>query len=215
MAIATVTEYKAYANISGSGEDAFLAVILAAAEDQITRFCNRTNFNTGTYAENHSAGSDQDTFTARVYPITSITSLKRLTGTSASATMSTDAYTFHASSGIVKLWGAGQERSGGRYGFTDPMEDDIGERPAFVQGTLNYELVYVAGYASDAMPAALKFALYRVMDGMRSARGRDPLLTGESIGAYSVQYAAGVSGSPGMLATEIQAMLRPFVREGS
>lgn len=214
MAIATTAQYKAYANISGSGDDTFYDTCVAAADELICKYCNRTSFDTGTYTERHSMGPDQATFTTRVYPITSITSITRKVGSGQSVTITSTAYEYDSKSGIVRLYGAGGDGRQCSGSFWHPLLDDGCDRPSFAEGTLNHEIVYVGGYASDAMPAGLKMALYRAVDWMRGARGRDSSLQSESIGAYSYTLKAPEELAAGLPA-EVLGMLASYRREGT
>lgn len=211
--IATVAEYKTYAGISVSTWDTQFGVFVDAANDLIPRYCNRTSFDSSTYTEVHSTGPDQATITVRVPPITSITSIKRLLGTSDTVTLDSDTYTFDANSGLVKLWGAGGGTldEWGMRGFNaGALVVDSG--PRFEETVLGYQVVYVGGYAT--MPNGLKLALYRIVDGMRARVGRDPRLQSESIGAYSYSLAAADSQG-GIISPEVQAILNPYRREGT
>lgn len=213
MAIASTAEYKTYAGISGSTDDTVLGVLITCANDLITRYCNRSGFDSATYTERYDCGPGQATFTVRAPPITSITSIKRLVGTNDSVTLDSDTYTFDAASGIVYLWGAaGYADEWGMPGFTPaPMGPRVGSM--FSESKLQYQIIYAGGYGT--IPDGLKLALYRVVDGLWASRRRDPALQSESIGAYSYSLSQGANTGGVAFSPEVRALLVPYVREGT
>lgn len=162
MAIVSTAEYKVWRNISASTYDAIIAVMVAAAQTEAERWCNRT-FDVNTFTESYD-GKASEILVLRSPPITSIAYLRITQPDGSYTTVDDDTYNFDAESGVVKY----EPALAGRL-----LRDDWGEieasgwgaSPMFPDGFRNIEAKYVGGYGGTyTMPADLKFAMYRYLD---------------------------------------------------
>lgn len=220
MALITLTEYKTYAGISGSGNDTALQVLIDAAIDAIERFCGRDagGFESGTKTEYYD-GNASEYLMLKSWPVTAVTSVKTLSSDSLTlTTMDSTSYRIHNSRNLVRT---GVRR--GRFVYEDFAVGEIPDllpafdvQPQFQEGLGNVQVVYTGGFTT--VPSSLKLACYRLADMMWSNRRRDPAFQSESIGTYSYTlgatgFASGTAGLGGvMLPPEVAFYLQPFGR---
>jgi uncharacterized phiE125 gp8 family phage protein len=156
VAIISTAEFKTFRGISASTYDTLIGLLIGAAQAQAERYCDRT-FDTATFTEKYNS-SGTNTVVLRNTPITSITSVSLITPDGDTAAIDSSAYTVQLDSGVVKL-------ASNLYGWTviedmDASERRWGDLPGFPMGHQNIQVVYVGGYASNAMPSDLKMAMY-------------------------------------------------------
>lgn len=208
MAIISLSEYKVYAGISGSGDDAWLTVLVSAACDAIERHCGRPSggFELGSKTETLNGTGNEYLFPA-CWPIVAITSIKHV-GADGTKT-DVEANTYRAS-GDLYVTRTGVSRYGAidRWVSGGVFSDSFTVSPSFEEGEANYEIVYNGGYSS--VPAALKLAAYKLTDFYRASRGQDPSMRSESIGSYSYTR----SDQAGSIPADVVALLAPWTGGG-
>ena len=202
MAITNLTDYKAYAGITGSTYDARLTVLIALAQKAAETFCDRA-FDSATYTEKLD-GKGYPRLPLRNGPIQSVTSVTVTDGDGSTlyTLAATDFKIDEKAIGLVLApfvtgrfanagsmdWG----NSGNEYG------DGLtwGVSPAFPDQPVNVTVVYVGGYAS--MPVDLIYGVWKMVDTAFARSGRDGGVSSESLGAYSVQWGAMNTVSPSL-----------------
>jgi len=219
VALITLTEYKTYAGISGSGDDTVLQVLIDAAIDAVERFCGRDagGFESGTKTEDYDGRASEYLF-LRSWPVTAIATVKTRSSDGTLSTMDSTSYRIHNSRNLVRT---GVRR--GRFVYEDFAVGEMPDllpafdvQPQFQEGLGNVQVVYTGGFAT--VPSSLKMACYRLVDMMWASRRRDPAFQSESIGTYSYTLGAtgftvGVNGAGGVtFPAEIAAYLSPFGR---
>lgn len=188
MALITAQNYKDYASIADTSLDARLAILIPIAQARIESLCGRPSagFETATWTQDFD-GRGGPTLFAPCWPVTSITSVSWRSADGDLTELDSDSYWIAADT-------RGIDRSGAQLlrGFADPntLSDEgsptlTGAYPAFFEGFKNYRAVYVGGYASDAIPAELKMAMYRLIDQMISDTRQAGNIKSESDGHYS------------------------------
>ncbi|NBX24228.1 MAG: phage gp6-like head-tail connector protein [Microbacteriaceae bacterium] len=186
MALTTTAEYKSYAGISGSTDDTFIGLILAAAQTQVAQICNRT-FESATVTEIYD-GNGEQSIVLRRPPVTSVTSVEWATSSTTWTTLPSEAYRIDLNAGVLSMANA----NASFLNFDDSMIDRpyrIGVRPSFPRGNQNVRVVYVGGYAT--IPDDLKFVVWSMMDMMFADRRANKAMQSESIGAYSYSRVLG------------------------
>ena len=188
MAIVTLTEYKAYAGITGTTYDTALQTLLDAAHARIRRYCGRSlsnGFEAATRTETYDP-TDTEKLQLLEWPLTSVTTIKPIDdeNTVGDAIDSTGYHTDLAS-GIITLNGAASGRFLGSrvsrdYGFAYRPIDSWGTSPSFGR----VQVVYVTG----APAADVYLAVCILVDGMFAGRRRDPSVASASLGSTSVSY---------------------------
>lgn len=203
-ALVTVAEYKAYAGITGSGDDTVLGILIDSASRALRRYCGRdetTGFAAGTYTEKYD-GNGSDTLQLREWPLASVTSVAEVDDAGVSSTLVATEYRANLRTGELKMLGAVAGRvlagddglmTGGGWGVS----------PLWCDGFQNYTVVYVT---SAAVPDDLKFAVYRLVDVMFAERRTNPNYQSETLGAYSYTRAQRVAGQDSLFA----ALAAPF-----
>jgi len=190
MALTTVSAYKTYAGITGSGSDAVLAVLLSQASAVLRRMTGRdlsNGFESASRTEYYD-GKDAETIQLREWPVTSITSVKYVNDDGSTETIGSTEYRVNTLTGVLSMLGSVRGRFivNATGGLNSP---EFGVSPRFDAGFQNVQVVYTGGYSS--IPADLELAVFRLMDVGYSQRGRDSSKQSESIGDYSyTMYAA-------------------------
>jgi len=189
LAIITTAEYKAYAGISGTAQDAQLDILIPGLQAELERRTGR-KFDSATYTE-YVDGSDSPQISVRNYPITSVTSVQLIDRSE------TVVYTYDAAYYKIELdTGLISRQSGGMWGgevsdaypnwwqpLPSPLTYQLG--PAFPDGWRNIKVIYVGGYASNAMPADLKLLMYDLTSTRLAQIGQDMGLESEGLGHYN------------------------------
>lgn len=188
MALTTVSAYKTYAGISGSGEDTLLGVLLGIAENQVRRACGRnldTGFEKATRTETYD-GTGGTTIQLREWPIVSITSVTEIDDAGGETVLDDSEYRVNSLNGVLFRVGAQFARfpvdAWGR-----PYVSDFGPAPCWADGFQNIEVVYSGGHdvSGGEVPEDLVGAIFRLIDIAYAQRRQDPSKQSESIGAYS------------------------------
>lgn len=179
----SIAEYKVWAGISGTAQDALLTVLVDAVSMEVRRWCDRnlTNgFESATRTERYD-GTNEQTIQLIEWPITSITSVSIYSAGGDYDTLETDTYRVNGDSGVLSRI----DPRLGRYPVTafGTVNATFSCQPWFEQGFDNIEVVYVGGYST--IPADLKMACYRLTDLAYAARGRNMGVQSESLGGYS------------------------------
>ena len=185
----TITEYKSYAGITGTGDDSVLTTLAAVVSAMVRQKCdrNRTNgFNSAARTETYSGTADT-AIQLKEWPVTTLTSVSEVSDDGSTNALTSTDYRLDTETGILRLLGVRLGR------FNRNEWGDINSTwkpsPNFKEGVLNYSVVYTGGYSS--IPDDLKLACYKVVDALFAQRRRDPTLEAESIGAYSYKRGSG------------------------
>lgn len=180
MAIISTSEYKIWAGISGSAQDAVIAVLIASAQATLERFTGR-DFDGATFTEYYNGGGT--TIQLKNYPITSITSLQYRDAAGNLTSIPTTDWRVDLDTGIVSMLGVSDIRQ-----YDDAMDDlttrSFDRTPEFARDFRHIKVVYVGAYAST-YPDDLKLVMYELVSLLSSMRASDPTMKSESIGAYS------------------------------
>ena len=191
MAIATVSEFKTYAGISGSTLDAALAVMISGVQSEMELVCRRL-FDYQHDASEYYDGTDTDAIVLRNAPVITSSVTVRRVDPGSGATL----YTYPAASldidgeaGIIRLansadvWLAGGDAPVVAY-------ERQAMSPRFPRGKRNIYVLYACGYsdtesAAQDVPASLKMALYDLVNARLASRLRDGTLRSEGLGNYN------------------------------
>jgi len=212
LAIITTAEYKTYAGISGSAQDAQLDVLIPGLQAELERQCGRL-FDTGTYTE-YVDGSDSPTICVRNAPITSVTSIALIDrAESVVYTYDATGYKIEASTGLVSrqaggFWGGvtGADCLNWWNPLPSPISYQLG--PAFPDGWRNIKIVYVGGYSS--MPADLKLLMYDLTSTRLAQIGQDLSMKSETLGHYKYDRGADAAGFWSLFAERVNAWKRVY-----
>ena len=195
MAIATASEYKTYAGISGTTYDARLAVILPGVQAEMERVCNR-NFDLATSQVEYLDGTDTAWLVLKNAPIYSIDTIKLVTNTGGTVvvqlTYTATAWNIDVETGVLNLINSRDVWVIGEGDSPLPVWDRQATSAGFPRGHRNIQVTYTSGYGTGEGPAGLqdypadlKMAFYDLI-GIRLAQGaKDPTLRSESLGSYS------------------------------
>lgn len=178
MAIATATEYKTYARISGTGFDSQISLALDASEAAMEKYCGVTDFGSATYTDEAYDGEDEDTVWLANWPVTAVSAVK-VRCYSTTVTQDATTYTFTRRGRLIR------DGSGPGFVYTDESPEAGYYSGGFVwpRGNQNVLVTYTAGYGT--IPADLKQIQFEMVDAIRAGAGRDPSLASESIESYS------------------------------
>lgn len=214
MAIITTAEYKTYAGITGTAQDAQLDVLIPGLQAELERQCGRL-FDTGTYTE-YVDGSDSPTISVHNYPITSVTSVSLIDRAEAVVyTYDATGYKIDANAGLISrqaggLWGG--LSGAGCLNWWSPLPSNVTYQlgPAFPDGWRNIKIVYVGGYSS--MPADLKLLMYDLTSTRLAQIGADLSMKSETLGHYKYDRGAGAAGTDiwTIYATRVAAWKRVY-----
>lgn len=198
MAIITLTEYKTWASITGTGDDTRLQVVIDAAHAALRRYCGRSltnGFESATRTEDYESTSGE--VQLREWPVTSVTSITPIDNTNTLGTaFDSTTYRLDSRTGIVTLNGS----ESGRY-FYDDDEYLVSGGWGWVPSVGRVRIVYVSTAAADDV----KMALYRTVDGVYASIRRDSGIASQSVGQWSISYR---SADEGIAAQS--ALLAPF-----
>jgi hypothetical protein len=212
MAIITTAEYKTYAGLTDTSLDSFLAVAIPAAQSAIETLCGRPSggFESATWTETWS-GDENPCYSVQCFPITAITSVSSIDSYGTLTALDSTKYVIDPDSRAIcragsKIGRYGMDTSGNFENYFQP--NYIGFQPQFLNGIKNYSVTYTGGYTSGNMPAALKWAQYRLVDNMVSDRRRADLKS-ESIGDYT--YTVSDVGAHGFVPAEIKELIQQWL----
>ena len=179
----SISEYKVWAGISGTAQDALLTVLVDAVSMEVRRLCDRNltdGFESKSRTERYD-GNDEQTIQLIEWPVTSITSVTLYTAGGDTEVLDADTYRVNGDSGVLSRI----DPKMGRFPVTafGTVNATFSVQPWFDQGFDNVEVVYTGGYAT--IPADIKMACYRLTDLAYAARGRNMGIQSESLGGYS------------------------------
>lgn len=179
----SIAEYKVWAGISGTSQDALLTVLVDAVSMEVRRWCDRntTNgFESMSRTERYD-GNDEQTIQLMEWPVTAVTSVTVYTAGGDTDVLDADTYRFDGDSGVLSRI----DPRLARFPVTafGTVNSTFSVQPWFERGFNNIEVVYTGGYAT--IPADLKMACYRLTDLAYTARGRNMGIQSESLGSYS------------------------------
>lgn len=185
MPLATVANYKAWAGINGTGNDAAITLMLAQAEAMVRRYAGRdlTNgFESASRVETYD-GNGHPTIQLREWPVTSITSVEERDQSGAYTTVPATAYRVDTRTGQLYRIGAVWGRVVGDYagGGVNPA---FGAYPNWGDNAASVRVTYTGGYTT--IPADIVACVYMLIDYKLANAGSNPAATNESIGVYSV-----------------------------
>lgn len=179
----SIAEYKVWAGISGTAQDALLTVLVDAVSMEVRRWCDRdlTNgFELVSRTEKYD-GTGEQTIQLMEWPVSSVTSVKVYSAGGTYETLDSNTYRVNGDSGVLSRIDPVLARFPTNAFGT--IESTFSVQPWFEAGFDNIEVVYTGGYAT--IPADLKMACYRLTDLAYTARGRNMNLQSESLGGYS------------------------------
>lgn len=185
----STADIKTMLGISGSAQDAKIALLAPQAQALIERAIGRT-LEQATYTETYD-GRGAPTLILKHRPVASITSIKDSLSRDWAGTTAMDSsgYAFQADEGIVTL---------------DPGASDWPEdwplAGRFSDGNQNVQVVYVAGYLAASIPADILGLVVDLVAAKLNA-GAKAGLKSESLGDYSYTLADLDSLSPTSKAT--------------
>lgn len=184
MAIVSVSDVKTYLGISGSSEDAFLAVAVASADAAIKSYLKRPVEQT-TFTS-YLNGNGRRTLYLPNAPVQSITSIHldpdRVFGADTLLTDGADYYLEIEGSLLAPsyAWKGAVHRLNGVWPGVSRVDGLVTVAAA---GEANIKVVYVAGWAT--VPADIKQAAYQYVTALRSDRGGEGPMQSESFDYYS------------------------------
>lgn len=183
----SIAEYKVWAGISGTAQDALLTVLVDAVSMEVRRWCDRdltTGFESAARTEYYD-GTGEETIQLVEWPVTSVASVVIRYAGGTTETVDANTYRVDGGSGVLSRIDAVRTRYPvTTFGNVDTI---FGAEPMFPSGFRNIGVTYTGGYAT--IPADLKMACYRLTDLAYSARGRNFALASESLGQYSYSNA--------------------------
>lgn len=189
MAITTLSEYKSFAGISGTGDDTALTTMVSVAQKLAEKYCNRlfdSSARTQTY---NGLGSRQ--LQVNAFPITAVSSIA-LTDAAGDTywTLTTDDYKIDADAGIITITP--------KNGPVECGEDGVWNGAgAFVDDVQNVSITYTGGHSTA--PDDLKWAVWMIVSWLFANRRADSSVAGESIGHYSVTFDTAMGKGGGAL----------------
>lgn len=182
-ALVSLSDYKSYAGITGTGDDTALTAMLGMASAAVRRHCGRnmsTGFAAATYTE-HYDGTGAEWLQLREWPLASVTSIESLDDAGTYTTIPATDYRVELTTGLVYRLGAAH----GRFAYSNGgILNGSGWRvqPCWEDGFNNYRVVYVV---SAAVADDITLAVCRMVDLAFAQRRTNPGMQSESIGAYS------------------------------
>jgi hypothetical protein len=179
----SIAEYKVWAGITGTAQDALLTVLVDAVSMEVRRWCDRnlTNgFESVSRTERYD-GTGEQTIQLIEWPVASITSVTVYTADGTTEVLDSSTYRVNGDSGVLSRI----DPKRARFPVTafGTVQATFSTQPWFEDGFDNVQVVYTGGYAT--IPADLKMACYRLTDLAYSARGRNFGIQSESLGGYS------------------------------
>ena len=185
MALITLAEYKTYAGISGTGDDTRLQVIIDEATAAFRRATGRSLSN-GFEAV---SPRTEDYYTegpflqVREFPLTSVTSITPIADdNSLGSAIDSTLYRVDLDTGIIEFNGA----QNGRVVLDADTSQETISTWQWVPRWNRVRVVYVTG----APAADVKGAVMRITDYLYGSIRRDPSIASQSLGGWSVSYAA-------------------------
>lgn len=218
MAIATATEYKVWAGISGSTYDSVIAVIIAGVQDEMEDYCGRL-FDYDEARVSLVDGTDSAEIVIPHTPISSISTLRAVTPSGDVVISYTSSqYTYDQYTGVLTLANSKDVWIYEDGDMSSPVFDRSATSARFPRGFRNIRVAYGGGYgdspAVTTMPDSLKLALYKLVDMQMAMRGKDTSLASENLGQYSYSRAQGVGGNLIDYQKMLASLMAPWRRLG-
>jgi hypothetical protein len=198
---ATVGEVEEFAGLAGTDSSTtnFISNLLTRTTKIIQEYLGRNIFQQ-TLTEYHSGDGKARYLIAREYPIISVTSIHddpdRVFGSDSLLDSSED----------YIIAGDGETENPGVIIRRDGAHFLLGDR--------NVKLVYVAGYATDDIPASIKQAQIELVTYMYQNRGRNIGVRNFRLGSYAIGYdredGGGGSGKKSYIPKELQSLLDSY-----
>jgi len=180
--LVTRARAKDFLGVTGNDDDALIQFVIDVATSRINTICNRPDgFASASHTETMD-GHGTDIITVTNTPITTLTSVSRLTdGTNFTAWDSTE---YRANNTTGEIY-----RKSDRDQFY-PLATTRGNVPfgayaRFPEGFQNIKVVYTGGYTAATLPAGLEWACLSVVKELWDGRKLDANLSSESIDGYS------------------------------
>lgn len=185
MPLATVANYKAWAGINGTGNDAAITLMLAQAEAMVRRYAGRdlTNgFESANRTETYD-GNGAAVLQLREWPVTSVATVEERDRAGTWTTLDTDEYRVDTRTGQLYRLGATWGRIVSDFigGGNNPA---FGVSPAWSADPASVRVTYTGGYTT--IPADIVAVVYMLIDYKLANAGGNPSATSETIGVYSV-----------------------------
>lgn len=185
MPLATVANYKAWAGINGTGNDAAITLMLAQAEAMVRRYAGRdlTNgFESANRTETYN-GDGAAVLQLREWPVTTVTTVEERDRAGTWTTLDADEYRVDTRTGQLYRLGATWGRIVSDFigGGNNPA---FGVSPAWSADPASVRVTYTGGYST--IPADIVAVVYMLIDYKLANAGGNPSATSETIGVYSV-----------------------------
>lgn len=185
MPLATVANYKAWAGINGTGNDAAITLMLAQAEAMVRRYAGRdlTNgFESAARTETYD-GNGESVLQLREWPVTSVATVEERDRGGTWTTLDATEYRLDTRTGQLHKINAMRGRIMADYvgGGTNLA---FGVHPAWSVDPASVRVTYTGGYIT--IPADIVAVVYMLIDYKLANAGGNPSATSETIGVYSV-----------------------------
>ena len=185
MPLATVANYKAWAGINGTGNDAAITLMLAQAEAMVRRFAGRdlTNGFESTARTETYDGNGAAVLQLREWPVTTVTTVEERDRAGTWTTLAATEYRVDTRTGQLYRLGATWGRIVSDFvgGGNNPS---FGVNPAWSADPASVRVTYTGGYST--IPADIVAVVYMLIDYKLANAGGNPSATSETIGVYSV-----------------------------
>lgn len=191
MAIASTSEYKTHANISGSTEDTAIAGWLAETAAFIEKYLGRT-FTTGAVTDEVYTGSGETILQLRAWPISSVSAVKFKAADGTTTTIDSDTYRVNLRTGQIARQNFNSVRAPAWDDWTNELPTLGAPSPVWPNGFENILISYTSTTSPDL--AGIKSAQFAMVDELRGTAGSDPSKQSESIDGYS--YTKGQNSGP-------------------
>jgi len=203
----SLANYKAYAGITGTAQDAQLTALIAQASALIRRLCGRdlaNGFELTSRTEDIS-GSGLNTLRVREWPITTIASISYVDANGTATEIDSTAYRIVPNGyGLIGLLEAVNARYATRFDYSYSVTN-FGWVPNWRKSIGNVRVVYTGGFSP--IPLDLQSACMQAVGAMQASAGTRGSFQSESLGAYS--YTRGTIEKGGVMAT-IAALIAPW-----
>ena len=179
----SIAEYKVWAGITGTAQDAVLTVLVDAVSMEVRRWCDRNltdGFESKERTERYD-GNNEQTIQLKEWPTASVAEVRIYQADGNYDTLDSTTYRIDEDSGVLSRI----DPKTGRFPVTafGTVNATFSVQPWFDQGWQNVSVRYTGGYAT--IPADLKMACYRLTDLAYAARGLNFGIQSESLGQYS------------------------------
>jgi hypothetical protein len=182
--ITTLSNYKAWSGLRGTGYDASLTAIIGQAEAKVRRHAGRSltdGYELASRVEFYD-GAGVEVIQLREYPVTTITSVETRDQSGSYTTRAATDYRVNLDTGQLYLLGSGWGRN--TFDYTGGGANlAFGVQPNWGGDPQNVRVTYTAGYTT--IPADIVLAVFLLTDYLFANAGGDMTATSESIGIYS------------------------------